>query len=366
MGLFSFIEIFFFISLGVTILLITLLVYHFKQRITSLEQKYDSLFDIVSNVVKQLRNIQSLSTGNTSEREDALFREPSAVSQQLPSLYLGNNSVSTNQMNNSSISSPDRYPPHIFHQLIDPSVESSRFIIDYDSQFIREMPNVRDTVISEEDSDSESDSESDIDSESDAESDVESNTSETKNNKIVVSDDDNSIVDITDHSHHLYRDVSREQLSNEVEDVRIITLPPILENIQDELNVHEIELDTEDLARTLEFGTSGVVRGLSGDDGLSSKDKEIESPGESNSITPGIENEMDPALNNFNTSAYIVQKVNSDEIDQPSLNEPSTIGKELYKKMTLPILKATVIAKGLCSDPSKMKKSDLLKLLEEE
>ena len=340
MGLFSFIEIFFFISLGVTILLITLLVYHFKQRITSLEQKYDSLFDIVSNVVKQLRNIQSLSTGNTSEREDALFREPSAVSQQLPSLYLGNNSVSTNQMNNSSISSPDRYPPHIFHQLIDPSVESSRFIIDYDSQFIREMPNVRDTVISEEDSDSESDSESDIDSESDAESDVESNTSETKNNKIVVSDDDNSIVDITDHSHHLYRDVSREQLSNEVEDVRIITLPPILENIQDELNVQEIELHTEDLY--------------------------LESPGESNSIIPGIENEMDPALNNFNTSAYIVQKVDSDEIDQPSLNEPSTVGKELYKKMTLPILKATVIAKGLCSDPSKMKKSDLLKLLEEE
>ena len=34
--------------------------------------------------------------------------------------------------------------------------------------------------------------------------------------------------------------------------------------------------------------------------------------------------------------------------------------------MTLPNLKATVIAKGLCSDPSKMKKSDLLKLLEEE
>lgn len=337
MGLFSFIEIFFFISLGVTILLIALLVYHFKQRITSLEQKYDSLFDIVSNVVKQLRNIQSLSTGNTSGREDARFREPS-VSQQLPSLYLGNNSISTNQMNNSNISSPDQYPPHIFHQLIDPSTESSRFIIDYDSQFIREMPNVRDTVISEEDSDSESDSGSDIDSES--ESDAESNTSETKNNKIVVSDDDNSIVDINDHSHDLYRDVSREQLSNEVEDVRIITLPPILENIQDELNVHEIELHTEDLY--------------------------LESPGESNSITPGIENEMDPNLNNFNTSAYIVQKVNSDEIDQLSLNEPSTIGKELYKKMTLPILKATVIAKGLCSDPSKMKKNDLLKLLEEE
>jgi hypothetical protein len=342
MGLFSFIEIFFFISLGVTILLIALLVYHFKQRITSLEQKYDSLFDIVSNVVKQLRNIQALSTGNTSGREDALFREPS-VSQDLPSLYLGNSSISTNQINNNSTISPiDQYPPHIFHQLIDPSAESSRFIIDYDSQFIREAPNVRDTASSEEDSDSGSDSDSDIESESGSESgsDTESEISDTKNSKILVSDDDKSIVDITNHSHDVSREVSREQLSNEVEDVRIITLPSILENVQDELNVHEIELHTEELA--------------------------IESHEESISIIKETENEIDPHLNNFNTSAYIVQKVDSDEIDQPAFNEPSTIGKELYKKMTLPNLKATVIAKGLCSDPSKMKKSDLLKLLEEE
>ena len=340
MGLFSFIEIFFFISLGVTILLIALLVYHFKQRITSLEQKYDSLFDIVSNVVKQLRNIQSLSTGNTSEREDALFREP-AVSQQLPSQYLGNSSISSISMN-ANISSPEQYRPHIFHQIIDPSVESSRFIIDYDSQFIREMPNVRDTVISEENSDIESDSGSDIDSESesDAESYVESNTSETKHNKIVVSDDDNSMVDINGHARDLYREVSKEQLSNEVEDVRIITLPPILENIQDELNVQEIELHTEDT--------------------------DLEPHLNSNSITPGIEYEINPSLNTFNTNAYIVQKVDGNELEQPSFNEPSSIGKELYKKMTLPNLKATVIAKGLCSDPSKMKKSDLLKLLEEE
>lgn len=338
MGLFSFIEIFFFISLGVTILLIALLVYHFKQRITSLEQKYDSIFDIVSNVVKQLRNIQSLSTGNTSEREDALFRE-SSVSQQLPSQYLGNNSISSISMN-ANLSSSEQYRPHIFHQIIDPSVESSRFIIDYDSQFIREMPNVRDTVISEEDSDSESDSGSDIESESDAESDVESNTSEIKHNKIVVSDDDNSMVDINGYARDLYREVSKEQLSNEVEDVRIITLPPILENIQDELNVEEIELHTED--------------------------RDLDPHLKSNSITPGIEYEINPSLNTFNTNAYIVQKVDGNELEQPSFNEPSTIGKELYKKMTLPNLKATVIAKGLCSDPSKMKKSDLLKLLEEE
>ena len=54
MGLFSIIETFFFISLGITIILVALLVYHFKQRVSALEQKYESLFDIVTGVVKQL------------------------------------------------------------------------------------------------------------------------------------------------------------------------------------------------------------------------------------------------------------------------------------------------------------------------
>ena len=38
--------------------------------------------------------------------------------------------------------------------------------------------------------------------------------------------------------------------------------------------------------------------------------------------------------------------------------------KEIYKKMSLSALKTLVISKGLCSDASKLKKPDLLKLLE--
>ena len=58
MGVFSFMETFFFISLGITFILILLLVYHFKQRISTLEQKHDTMFEIVNNIVKQLRNMQ--------------------------------------------------------------------------------------------------------------------------------------------------------------------------------------------------------------------------------------------------------------------------------------------------------------------
>ena len=54
MGVFSFIETFFFISLGITFVLILLLVYHFKQRVTSIEQKGNTMFEIINNIVKEI------------------------------------------------------------------------------------------------------------------------------------------------------------------------------------------------------------------------------------------------------------------------------------------------------------------------
>jgi len=58
MGFFNFIETFFFLSLGITFVLILLLVYHFKQRLSALENKCDTVFEIISNVVKELNNIK--------------------------------------------------------------------------------------------------------------------------------------------------------------------------------------------------------------------------------------------------------------------------------------------------------------------
>ena len=54
MGLFNYIDTFFFISLGITFVLILLLVFHFKQQITSLEHKNDTMFEIINNIVKEL------------------------------------------------------------------------------------------------------------------------------------------------------------------------------------------------------------------------------------------------------------------------------------------------------------------------
>ena len=60
MGVFNFIETFFFISLGITFILILLLVYHFKQRLGAVEQKGDTMFDIMNNMVKEMGVIKTI------------------------------------------------------------------------------------------------------------------------------------------------------------------------------------------------------------------------------------------------------------------------------------------------------------------
>jgi len=60
MGFFNFIETFFFLSLGITFVLILLLVYHFKQRLTTLENKCDTVYEIITNLVKEVSNIRQI------------------------------------------------------------------------------------------------------------------------------------------------------------------------------------------------------------------------------------------------------------------------------------------------------------------
>ena len=50
MGFFNFIETSFFVSLGITFILILLMVYHFKERLSGLEKKGDTMFEIINNI----------------------------------------------------------------------------------------------------------------------------------------------------------------------------------------------------------------------------------------------------------------------------------------------------------------------------
>jgi hypothetical protein len=69
MGFFNFIETFFFLSLGITFVLILLLVYHFKQRINTLENKCDTVFEIIGNVVQELSVVKQMNLNQNLERQ---------------------------------------------------------------------------------------------------------------------------------------------------------------------------------------------------------------------------------------------------------------------------------------------------------
>jgi hypothetical protein len=86
MAFFDFVEKFFFISLAITFILIIMLVYHFKDRISLLEGKCETMFEIANNLVKEmnfLRRVIVPSLHNTSSQvvhnvvyDQPLFEQP--------------------------------------------------------------------------------------------------------------------------------------------------------------------------------------------------------------------------------------------------------------------------------------------------
>jgi hypothetical protein len=56
----NYISNFFLISLAITFILIVFLIYHYKQRIAGIEQKVETMFGLVSSVVKEMENIKGV------------------------------------------------------------------------------------------------------------------------------------------------------------------------------------------------------------------------------------------------------------------------------------------------------------------
>lgn len=59
MEFFNFVETFFFVSLAITFVLIMMLVYHFKERLTIVEKKTNTMFDIITNIVNELNSMRN-------------------------------------------------------------------------------------------------------------------------------------------------------------------------------------------------------------------------------------------------------------------------------------------------------------------
>jgi hypothetical protein len=258
MGIFNYIDTFFFISLGITFVLILLLVFHFKQQIVSLEHKNDTMFEIINNIVKELTYIKS-----------AVFSQPQFHMNDHDEFI----NLSVNEIQNKQ------------------EIEKRIIVSD-------------DDVSSEESGDDETDDEND---------------NETDDN-----DDDDS--DDNDNEEEL------ENSSSNQNAVKLINIE-FGNNIEVSDNITEIYDD--------------------------------------NNETENENNNNDELTNNTieDKSDIVVEKIDIQDIDLDNNinneqdNQTENI-KEVYRKMNLQQLKALVISKGLISDSSKLKKPELLKLLE--
>jgi len=246
MGLFSFVETFFFVSLGITFILILLLIYHFRQRFVALEQKCDTMFDLINNIVTEL---------NSERRALNGFGETA---------------------------------PHIMFY----PEANDRLTSGGQSGMVEEFLNMNDDESGSDDDESGSGSGSD-DDESGSDDDESGNDDESGSDDESGDDAENS--------------------------VKVITLEPLEE-------LHEMPIDDID-------------------------------------TSDNDENETGVSL--VASDPIVVEKLDNEHLE--NLSKPDVterVSSDVYNKMSIQALKALVITKGLSSDPSKMKKGDLVKLLE--
>jgi hypothetical protein len=261
MGFFSLLETFFFISLAITFILIIMLVYHFKGRLVTLEDKCNTMFEIMNSMVKEMKNI----------RESMMTPAPPQPPAALP--FAGASGL---------------FPPELF-----------KLFQGGPSMF----PSQRNNVEDDEDED---------DYEGDGDEDDDEDDEDQEYKKIVVSDTE---LDSDD--------------DEEGNDVKIISV-----NIDD--NIENTPVSLADLEEEVDL--------------LDTLEIEEDEEDEDDEETETNELEEDEKKSG----------VDEDPIKLEISNEPTD-----YKKLDVSFLRTMVITRGLATDTKKMKKQDLIRLLEQ-
>ena len=315
MAFFDFIENFFFISLGITFTLILLLVYHFKQRITTMERKGDTMYELMTNIVKELQIMKKLNA-----YYESLFSGTSLSDEEPDELSTIKNSLPSNT---------SAIPPSQ-EQNIDTSV-----CLDTDVRGLS----------------------------SEALSEALSDSFPSKinvHNKIVVSDEeDDDEDDETSSGCSEYSDADDEEEKDDEED----------NDNEEELLIQQLDVenvltsDNEILIDIIEIETFNEEDLLSNDkpeaDRITYEDKSSTSALLSTSLeaTPSISytDNLDASFNSV-TEEDIASKTNE------TAEKKQT--REVYRKMNITQLRSIATISGITHDTSKMKKNELIQLLE--
>jgi hypothetical protein len=315
MGLFNLVENFFFISLGITFVLIMLLVFHFKQRLSALEMKNEDLVNHLKSIIELLnlgRNAGGGGSGAFAMHSQGAHPHPHP--HQPPAQSFSQNNPLANSQNK------------ITHPFSTPNTTVIKSNPEYNTKWTPTMK----VIVSDDDED---------DTEYETEDECESNHS---------SDDYYESDDLDNNSEDDYEE--EEEENKKITETAIHEASPVPENMV-ELLLEEECLDVLDIPVSHESSTESLAHELNNSvmhiTELTSLDEIVDANNETH--TPEIVKE-EPLATEENVSREILPK-------EGHLEE-----KDL-KKMNVNELKALVISKGYTVDTSKMKKSELISFL---
>jgi len=360
MGFFNFIETFFFVSLGITFILILLLVYHFKHRLACIEQKSDTMFEIVNTMVKELTALKRTVVLQT---ELAGSTEPlSAISGGFAEKCVFLSPPNANEEPPISKTTPT----FVFSSFDNIPIENDLKLkgIDTDDNY-------------SEDTEGTNDNDNDNDNDTDEENDINEYTNDENTDDDNDDDNDDEMDDIAEEieepdtvAEELEYDDDYDETNRHLEE-----LPPLSFSVEpiDTINVEFTEgVETE--KHKIFYPTANDEEHKHPTEHIETIGNLVHLPFEDITVSK-IDDTPEPTITNGDAAIFFATTVplntaaptaEHDFSFAFTENEQKKNNREIYRKMNISQLRTLVISKGLISDTSGFKKNDLLKLLDTE
>jgi hypothetical protein len=379
---FNFIENFFFISLGITFSLIILLVYHFKQRITSMERKGDTMYELITNVVKELQFMKNLNA-----YYESLFRQPALTENEISSKASANTTLNAGPAVTGTESTP-KTPPST-HLSYDVRANSRIVVSDDDSSVSSEESDSVDSSMNYSTIDVDVHSCDNSDSDSDSEDDDDTSFADAIP---VYTAEDVELKEVTDivDSVNEFAPVKPVQVPLEIP-VEINELMGMIQNAlvsgisppepQKFAPYYEIESPESTHYKPVVIETDGEVDAQI-IDVLAIEENTLERTIEEEyAKIESVHDTMDAVELDGNVEGEIPKNQEEEQApdtqvtsstanngEQPSVPLPEPTDKkqtrEVYRKMNITQLRGIAVAAGITTDTTKMKKNELIQLLE--
>jgi hypothetical protein len=338
MSVFGFIENFFFISLALLFVLVVLLVYHFKTRITVAEKKSDSMYGLLTAVVKEIKTLRGMfGLGETAQKQ---------ISVSVPTREDDNEHVSCTPNN----SAKSKIIPEVDGVIQDVSSNNQIEVITFEIS-AKEQDNK--IVVSDYESESESeidDTEYSGDDESD-ESDAEDDEDNNKQHQVNEQALDILPVEVLEFGDAAFQEFSLQNISAEpgsddqfdLRDENDFFTP---------LHIEDSQLDTHKTMWLDENISNGDISPI-----LIAENAEPEDTQESNEIVE---------IENISEQQEEITIESKDNVVDLNFVTPQIPSIENLKKMNIHQLRTIASQLGITTDITKMKKPELIALIRED